>query len=424
MSALAKYLFDEGNSVMGYDKTPSSITSQLIDLGIDVLFDASVAALPEEYRQEDIQIVYTPAVPQEHPQLQFFIEQGNQIKKRALLLGEITKDTLLFAIAGTHGKTTTASFLTHYFAHLNLEFTAFLGGIMNEYQSNLIQKGKKYSIVEADEYDRSFLQLFPDYACITTMDADHLDIYGNHENMKKAFEQFSERVKHKVVVAQGVEIEAYYYAVEEKADYYAQAIRVEGSGYRFDLVTPTQTYKDVYLKAMGRHNLFNAIGALAVLDTGGLPLDKALASLRTFKGIRRRMEVFSLENKTVVDDYAHHPEEINAVLKTISEFYPDKRNMVVFQPHLFSRTQDFMQEFVEVLTQFDEIVLMDIYPAREEPIIGVSSDVLLELIQHKNKRKISEKDFQTTIINSKADLVLVLGAGDIGNHIQKLKKTA
>lgn len=424
MSALAKYLFDEGNSVMGYDKTPSSITSQLIDLGIDVLFDASVAVLPEEYRQEDIQIVYTPAVPQEHPQLQFFIEQGNQIKKRALLLGEITKDTLLFAIAGTHGKTTTASFLTHYFAHLNLEFTAFLGGIMNEYQSNLIQKGKKYFIVEADEYDRSFLQLFPDYACITTMDADHLDIYGNHENMKKAFEQFSERVKHKVVVAQGVEIEAYYYAVEEKADYYAQAIRVEGSGYRFDLVTPTQTYKDVYLKAMGRHNLFNAIGALAVLDTGGLPLDKALASLRTFKGIRRRMEVFSLENKTVVDDYAHHPEEINAVLKTISEFYPDKRNMVVFQPHLFSRTQDFMQEFAEVLTQFDEIVLMDIYPAREEPIIGVSSDVMLELIQHKNKRKISEKDFQTTIINSKADLVLVLGAGDIGNHIQKLKKTA
>jgi len=424
MSALAKYLFDEGNSVMGYDKTPSSITSQLIDLGIDVLFDASVAALPEEYRQEDIQIVYTPAVPQEHPQLQFFIEQGNQIKKRALLLGEITKDTLLFAIAGTHGKTTTASFLTHYFAHLNLEFTAFLGGIMNEYQSNLIQKGKKYFIVEADEYDRSFLQLFPDYACITTMDADHLDIYGNHENMKKAFEQFSERVKHKVVVAQGVEIEAYYYAVEEKADYYAQAIRVEGSGYRFDLVTPTQTYKDVYLKAMGRHNLFNAIGALAVLDTGGLPLDKALASLRTFKGIRRRMEVFSLENKTVVDDYAHHPEEINAVLKTISEFYPDKRNMVVFQPHLFSRTQDFMQEFAEVLTQFDEIVLMDIYPAREEPIIGVSSDIMLELIQHKNKRKISEKDFQTTIINSKADLVLVLGAGDIGNHIQKLKKKA
>ncbi len=424
MSALAKYLFDGGNRVMGYDKTSSPITSQLINLGIDVLFDASVTALPEEYRQENTQIVYTPAVPRDHPQLRFFIDQGNQIKKRAAVLGEITKDTVLFAIAGTHGKTTTASFLTHYFAHLNLEFTAFLGGIMNEYQSNLIQKGKRYSIVEADEYDRSFLQLFPDYACITAMDADHLDVYGNHENMKKAFEQFSERVKHKVVVAQGVEMEACRYAVEEKADYYAQSIRVEGSGYRFDLVSPTQTHKDVYLKAMGRHNLSNAIGALAVLDRGGLPLEKALASLGTFKGIHRRMEVFSLENKTVVDDYAHHPEEINAVLKTISEFYPDKHNMVVFQPHLFSRTQDFMEEFVEVLSQFDEIVLMDIYPAREEPIAGVSSDVLLGMIQHQNKRKISDEDFRTTIVNSKADLVLVLGAGDIGNHIQKLKKTA
>jgi UDP-N-acetylmuramate--alanine ligase len=424
MSALAKYLFEGGNMVMGYDKTPSPITSQLIDLGIDVLFDDSVSALPKEYRLKDTQIVYTPAVPQDHPQLGLFNDQGNQIKKRATVLGEITKNTLLFAIAGTHGKTTTASFLTHYFAHLNIEFTAFLGGIMNEYRSNLIQKGKRYSIVEADEYDRSFLQLFPDYACITSMGADHLDIYGNYEKMKEAYEQFSERVSQKVVVAQSVEIEAYRYAVEEKADYYAKAIRVEGSGYRFDLVSPTQTHKDVYLKAMGRHNLSNAIGALAILDLGGLPLEKALASLATFKGIHRRMEVFSLQNKMVVDDYAHHPEEINAVLKTISEFYPNKRNMVVFQPHLFSRTRDFMDGFVEVLSQFDEIVLMDIYPAREQPIAGISSDILLEMIQHKNKRKILDEDFRSTIVNSEADLVLVLGAGDIGNHIQKLKKTA
>jgi UDP-N-acetylmuramate--alanine ligase len=227
-----------------------------------------------------------------------------------------------------------------------------------------------------------------------------------------------------VVVAQSVEIEGYRYAVEEKADYYAKAIRVEGSGYRFDLVSPTQTHKDVYLKAMGRHNLSNAIGALAILDLGGLPLEKALASLATFKGIHRRMEVFSLQNKMVVDDYAHHPEEINAVLKTISEFYPNKRNMVVFQPHLFSRTRDFMDGFVEVLSQFDEIVLMDIYPAREQPIAGISSDILLEMIQHKSKRKILDEDFRSTIVNSEADLVLVLGAGDIGNHIQKLKKTA
>ena len=424
MSALAKYLFDAGNRVMGYDKTPSPITSQLIDLGISVLHDQSSDKIPKDFCQEDTEIIYTPAVPLDHPQLNFFIEQGNKIKKRAVVLGEITKETEVFAIAGTHGKTTTASFLTHYFAYLNLEFTAFLGGIMIEYQSNLVQKGKKYSIVEADEYDRSFLQLFPDYACITATDADHLDIYGDHKNMKEAFDQFSKRVKHKVVVAKDLDIEACCYALEDQANYSAEAIRVEGQGYRFDLVSPTQTHKNIYLRAMGRHNLSNAIGALAILDIAGFPLEKVLPALSTFRGIQRRMEVFSLENKIVIDDYAHHPKEIDAVLKTISEFYPDKTNMVVFQPHLFSRTKDFMGEFVDVLGRFDEIVLMDIYPAREQPIVGVNSDVLLELIKHNKKRKISEEAFHSTIVNSEADLVLVIGAGDIGNHIQKLKKTA
>ena len=424
MSALAKYLFDAGNRVMGYDKTASPITSQLIDLGISVLHDQSPDKIPQDFCQEDTQIVYTPAVPLDHPQLNFFIEQGNKIKKRAVVLGEITKETVVFAIAGTHGKTTTASFLTHYFAYLNLEFTAFLGGIMIEYQSNLVQKGNKYSIVEADEYDRSFLQLFPDYACITAMDADHLDIYGDHKNIKKAFDQFSKRVKHKVLVAKDLDKEACCYALEDQENYLAEAIRVEGQGYRFDLVSPTQTHKNIYLKAMGRHNLSNAIGALAILDMGGFPLEKVLPALSTFKGIQRRMEVFSLENKIVIDDYAHHPREIDAVFKTISEFYPDKTNMVVFQPHLFSRTKDFMGEFVDVLSRFDEIVLMDIYPAREKPIVGVNSDVLLELIKHNKKRKISKEAFRSTILNSEADLVLVMGAGDIGNHIQKLKKTA
>ena len=424
MSALAKYLFDAGNRVMGYDKTASPITSQLIDLGISVLHDQSPDKIPQDFCQEDTQIVYTPAVPLDHPQLNFFIEQGNKIKKRAVVLGEITKETVVFAIAGTHGKTTTASFLTHYFAYLNLEFTAFLGGIMIEYQSNLVQKGNKYSIVEADEYDRSFLQLFPDYACITAMDADHLDIYGDHKNMKKAFDQFSKRVKHKVLVAKDLDKEACCYALEDQENYLAEAIRVEGQGYRFDLVSPTQTHKNIYLKAMGRHNLSNAIGALAILDMGGFPLEKVLPALSTFKGIQRRMEVFSLEIKIVIDDYAHHPREIDAVFKTISEFYPDKTNMVVFQPHLFSRTKDFMGEFVDVLSRFDEIVLMDIYPAREQPIVGVNSDVLLELIKHNKKRKISKEAFRSTILNSEADLVLVMGAGDIGNHIQKLKKTA
>lgn len=424
MSALAKYLFDQGNRVMGYDKTPSPITDQLIDIDIPVIFNASITSLPDDYRKEDTQIVYTPAIPFEHPQLNFFIEQGNKIKKRAVVLAEITKNTCVFAIAGTHGKTTTASFLTHFFAHLNLEFTAFLGGIMNEYQSNLIQKGNRYTIVEADEYDRSFLHLSPDFACITALDADHLDIYGSHANMKKAFGQFSKLVKQKLVVDRQVNLSGISYTVNKTADYYAKEISSCKHGYYFDLVTPTKTFKNIYLRALGRHNLSNAIGALAVLDVGGFPVEKVLPALKTFKGIQRRMEVFSLENKIVIDDYAHHPQEIKVVLKTILEFFPKKRNMVVFQPHLFSRTNDFMDDFAKVLNQFDEIVLMDIYPAREQPIEGVTSDALLSLINNQNKSKISKEAFRNTILNSTADLVVVLGAGDIGNHIQKLKKTA
>ena len=301
MSALAQYLFDLGNSVMGYDKTPSPITSQLADHDISVVFDSSVESIPEEYRQEDAQIVFTPAVPDDHSQLIFFINQGNKIIKRAELLGQITKNTTVFAIAGTHGKTTTASFLTHLFAHLNLEFTAFLGGIMNQYQSNLIQKGDSYSIVEADEYDRSFLQLFPDFACITAMDADHLDVYGDYDNMKKAFEQFSKLVTQKVIVAKGVDLEGITYAEEAEASYGAQNIRHNEHGYHFDLVTPKLVHKDVYLNAIGRHNLSNAIGALAVLDMAGFSLEKALPALSTFEGIQRRMEVFSLgDRKSVV----------------------------------------------------------------------------------------------------------------------------
>ena len=424
MSALAIHLFDQGNKVMGYDKTPSTITSHLMDMGISVTFDASVAAIPKDYCKQDTQIIYTPAVPSEHPQLRFFSSRGNVIKKRAVVLGEITKESIVFAIAGTHGKTTTASFLTHLFAHLNLEFTAFLGGIMKQYQSNIIQKGSRYFIVEADEYDQSFLQLHPDYACITATDADHLDIYGDHANMKKAFIQFSERVSQKIVVAQGVDINGIGYGVDHKTNYFARNILASEQGYQFDLVTPSQIYNNVYLKTIGEHNLSNAIGALAILDTAGFPLEEALPALGHFEGIHRRMEVFSLYDKVIIDDYAHHPKEIKAVLNTVSEFYPNKKNMVVFQPHLFSRTQNFMEGFVVVLDQFDEIVLMDIYPAREQPIAGVNSDVLLGHINNQNKRKISEKDFKNTLTHSTAELILVLGAGDIGNHIQKLKKSA
>ncbi len=422
MSALAKYLFEQGERVMGYDKTPSNITEQLISMGIPVVFEDSISALPEDFRTADTQIVYTPALPKDHSQLNYFKTQGNNIKKRAVLLGEVTANSIVFAIAGTHGKTTTASILTHLFACMNLEFTAFLGGIMNTFQSNFISNGNIYSIVEADEYDHSFLQLRPDYACVTSMDKDHLDIYGNQDNMKKAFRQFADLADQKVIMAKGLELEGISYAVGEKANFYAKNIQPGKSGYHFDLVTPDKTHEGLYLSAIGRHNLSNAIAAVALLNTAGLTLEKALPALGTFKGIFRRMELIALENKLLIDDYAHHPEEIKAVLQTLSEFYPDESNMVVFQPHLFSRTQDFMEDFAAVLEQFDEIVLMDIYPAREKPIDGVSSDVLLERIKNKNKRKIMDEEFHSTVLQSEADLVLTLGAGDIGIHVQKLKK--
>ncbi|MBL6693097.1 MAG: UDP-N-acetylmuramate--L-alanine ligase, partial [Flavobacteriaceae bacterium] len=348
MSALAKYLFLEGYQVMGYDKTPTPLTTKLAELGLPIIFDASIDAVPEPFRSPETEVIFTPAIPKDHPQLLFFQDQGNAIQKRAALLGEITKSTTVFAIAGTHGKTTTASFLTHFFDHLNMNFTAFLGGIMNGYESNLISKGNQYSIVEADEYDRSFLKLFPDFACITTTDPDHLDVYGTPENIKETFAQFSSLVSQGVVAKRHVGLGTSSYSIEEQADYYAQQLRPEAQGYFFNFVTPKQEFKDIYISSIGKHNLSNAIAALALMDVAGLSVEKALPALANFKGIQRRMQLFSMGDKLIIDDYAHHPEEIKAVLDTVKEFYPSKKNTVIFQPHLFSRTQDFMTDFANI----------------------------------------------------------------------------
>ena len=421
MSALAKYLFLEGYQVMGYDKTPTPLTTKLAELGLPIIFDATIDAVPDPFISPETEVIFTPAIPKDHPQLLFFQDQGNAIQKRAALLGEITKSTIVFAVAGTHGKTTTASFLTHLFDHLNMNFTAFLGGIMNGYESNLIRKGNQYSIVEADEYDRSFLKLSPDFACITTTDPDHLDVYGTPENIKETFAQFSSLVSQGVVAKRHVGLGTSSYSIEEQADYYAQQLRPEAQGYFFNFVTPKQEFKDIYISSIGKHNLSNAIAALALMDVAGLSVEKALPALANFKGIQRRMQLFSMGDKLIIDDYAHHPEEIKAVLDTVIEFYPSKKNTVIFQPHLFSRTQDFMTDFANVLSKFDEVVLMDIYPARERPIPGVTSDVLLEQITNPNKRKIKNEAFRETVIDAVSELVLILGAGDIGNYIHELK---
>ncbi len=422
MSALAKLLFDQGNTVMGYDKTKSPITEMLVSHGIEVVYEDSIEAIPEDFLKKSTQVIYTPAISKSHSQYNYFLKQGNSIKKRSVLLGELTKDSIVFAVAGTHGKTTTCALLIHLFDDTQLEFTAFLGGVMNKHECNLIQKGSDYSIVEADEYDKSFLQLDPSFACITSMDADHLDIYGTKENLEETFVAFSKKVKKQLVVAKGIPLEGITYAVNSPADYYAKNIKTKDLGYIFDLVTPNGVFKEVYLNLIGIHNLSNAVAAAAMADLGGLPLKSTLKAFSSFPGINRRMNVFNFVDKTIIDDYAHHPTEIKSVVDTLKEQYPESKHAVIFQPHLFSRTQAFMEDFATILSEFEEVLLLDIYPARELPIKGVTSEVLLEKISCQNKRIILKKELVEWVGKIDANVIAVLGAGDIGNEVNKIKK--
>ena len=422
MSALAKFLFDQGNTVMGYDKTKSPITDMLVSHGIEVVFEDSIEVMPEDFLKNATQVIYTPAISKSHSQYNYFLKQGNSIKKRSVLLGELTKDSIVFAVAGTHGKTTTCALLIHLFDYTQLEFTAFLGGVMNKHEGNLIQKGSVYSILEADEYDKSFLQLDPSFACITTMDADHLDIYGTKENLEETFVAFSKKVKKQLVVAKGMPLDGITYAVDSPADYYAKNIKTKDLGYTFDLVTPNGVFKKVYLNLIGIHNLSNAVAAAAMADLGGLPLKSILKAFSSFPGINRRMNVFNFVGKTIIDDYAHHPTEIKTVVDTLKERYPESKHAVIFQPHLFSRTQDFMEDFATILSEFEEVLLLDVYPARELPIKGVTSEVLLEKICCQNKRIILKNELVEWVDKIDANVIAVLGAGDIGNEVKKIKK--
>ena len=422
MSSLAKYLFDHGHQVMGYDKKPSIITDKLIASGIPIIFEDNIELIPNNYKKDNTKVVYTPAIPGNHLQYNYFVENGYSVKKRAFLLGEITKNSIVFAIAGTHGKTTTASFLSHLFESANLKFTAFIGGVLNSKNSNLINKGDKFTIVEADEYDRSFLHLSPDYGCITAMDADHLDVYGDYNEMEKAYAEFSKKITQKLIVASGLKLDGFTYSVSENANYYASNINKDKKGYYFDFNTPERTFKDIYLSIIGEHNLSNAICALSLMDSAGLNIEEALPSLANFTGVSRRMEVFNYKGKILIDDYAHHPKEIEAVLKAVKSFFKEKTNKVIFQPHLYTRTRDFMEDFAKILSQFDEVELMEIYPARELPINGVNSKALLNKITNPNKKVISRQNFLSSIEDSMAGLIVILGAGDISENIQELKK--
>jgi UDP-N-acetylmuramate--alanine ligase len=426
MSALARYFKSVGKAVSGYDKTPSEITSALEDLGIVIHFKDDVQFIEKIYNNtNETLVVYTPAIPKTHSQLNYFMSHGFNVMKRSQVLGLITENTFCLAVAGTHGKTTTTSILGHLLYQSNVKLTAFLGGISENYNSNLILNGDEVSVVEADEFDRSFLTLSPNLACITSMDADHLDIYGDASELKKSFKDFSKRIKPNgtLFVKNGLPLKGVTYGIEDDADYTIQNIKIENGVYVFDIKTPKIVIPNLNFNLPGRHNLSNALIAMAMAMEYGVSPQKLAIALASYKGVKRRFTYqIKTDNLVFIDDYAHHPEEIKAVHGAVREMYPGKKVLAVFQPHLFTRTRDFIDEFAESLSQFDEVLLLDIYPARELPIAGVTSSWLLDKINNDCKQLVSKQDLISKIHKSTAQVILTIGAGDIGEEVQHIKK--
>lgn len=426
MSAIARYFVANGKLVAGYDKTKTDITDALEALGVEVHFEDSVDKIPSEFLNvNNTLIVYTPAIPKDHAEFNYFKAQGFQVLKRSAILGEITKDTFCLAVAGTHGKTTTTSILGHLLKECNVPMTAFLGGVSENYNSNFILNGTEVTVVEADEFDRSFLTLSPDMAGLTAMEADHLDIYGEAEELQKAFVEFTKKLKPngKLFVRNGLPIDGITYGIEDDSDYSAQNIKISNGTYHFDVKTPNQLLCDFEFSLPGRHNLLNALLALAMALEYGISHEKLSRALASYRGVKRRFTYqIKTDNLVFIDDYAHHPGEINAVYEAVREMHPNKKVLAIFQPHLFSRTRDFVDDFAKSLSQFDEVFLLDIYPARELPMEGVTSSWLLSKIDNQHKKLIQKSELISEIKTSNADVVLTIGAGDIGALVKNIKE--
>jgi UDP-N-acetylmuramate--alanine ligase len=424
MSALARYFQNIGKKVSGYDKTPTRLTDELMQNGMSIHFDDNIDLIPNDYYVENTLVIITPAIPVTHSEWNFFLERNYVVKKRAEVLGLITKDTFCFAVAGTHGKTTTSSILGHILYESGADVTAFLGGIVENYNSNLIGTGKTISVVEADEFDRSFLHLHPDIACITSMDADHLDIYGDAASIEDSFKEFANKVQDKsqFFISKGLPLQGMTVTIDGLADYKAQNIRIENGNYVFDVQTPTELIKNITFNLPGHHNLMNALMALAMAKKYGTPTIAIAKALASFKGIQRRFSYQIKTNELVyIDDYAHHPTEIDAVHQAVRELYPNEKVLAIFQPHLYSRTRDFIDDFANSLAQFDSVLLLGIYPARELPIEGVTSDWLLSKIDNQHKKLISKSNLISEILTSKCKVIVTIGAGDIGELVPKIK---
>jgi UDP-N-acetylmuramate--alanine ligase len=444
MSALARYFLSKGFAVSGYDKTETALTKELIKEGIAIHYTEDVEAIPKEVSL----VVYTPAVPKNHAELVYYQMGDYKVVKRSDVLGAISAGSFNICIGGTHGKTTITTMVAHILRHSGYGCNAFLGGIAANYGTNFWSSNNNVSVIEADEYDRSFLKLSPDIAIITSMDADHLDIYGDEQTMQDAFVQFGSKVKEgglliskfglKRMKETGVERRWSYSLQNEAADVFGTNIKIKEGGYVFDVHLTDTVLSKVDLRIGGMHNVENAIAAIAVAHSLKIDDDKIKAALADFKGVRRRFEYIippqsqmegGYVQPVLVDDYAHHPEELNALLKSVRSLFPQRVVTVIFQPHLFSRTRDFADGFAEVLSIADRVILLPIYPARELPIDGVSSEMILKKIDREDKQVLSKEVFlewmktHASEMNKEfGEVIVMAGAGDIDTLVQPVKE--
>ena len=439
MSALARYYHSKGTRVSGYDKTPSSLTGELEKIGIAIHYEENIELIPKDTEM----VVYTPAVPKDHKELNYYQQNGYKVVKRSDVLQIITESSFNICIAGTHGKTTISTMVAHLLRHTGYGCNAFLGGISVNYGTNFWASERNVCVVEADEYDRSFLKLFPDMAIITAMDADHLDIYGTAEEVENAFIDFSNNVKEggmllsKFGLKRAKELDGKnrkhltYSLQNESADVYTENIRMMDGSYEFDVVTKENNIEKLILNMGGMHNVENMVAAISVASSLGINNEKIKAAVKDFKGVRRRFEyIIKTKDLVFVDDYAHHPEELRALISGAKALFSQRKCTVVFQPHLYTRTRDFADGFAEVLDMADEVILLPIYPARELPIEGVNSQMVLDMMKNENKSVMTKKelmnwmknDFSKTVNKDFGEIIITAGAGDIDTLIEPIKE--
>jgi UDP-N-acetylmuramate--alanine ligase len=427
MSGLARYFKKRGCVVCGYDKTCTPLTDNLRNEGIPVVFLDDEDSIKVSFLENDptTLIIYTPAIPSNSRVLNYFKNRGFTMKKRSEVLGIISKGMYTIAVAGTHGKTTTSSIIAHVLKHSGYDCSAFLGGIASNYNSNVLFGDNNTLVVEADEYDRSFLTLHPDIAIVTSMDADHLDIYGDKSHLVESFKQFTSQLKEggRLIYKEGLDLRGgKTYSANIVADIQAVNVRIQDGSFYFDFKNANLIIEDIQLGIPGLHNIENAVAAIEVALHLGIDPEKIPSALASFLGVKRRFEYVVKDiNHTYIDDYAHHPEELRACINAVKSLYPGKKLTAIFQPHLFTRTRDFADGFAEVLGLVDDLIILDIYPARELPIEGVTSAMILDKVKIESKQNLSKQDAVEYVRTNKPELLLTVGAGDIDTLIEPLK---